>query len=152
MSTLSPRANETETVVALLESDEHTDAASLAKAIVRALGAELARRDAYLIVEPGGSFAYGPYWTEGQARKAWEKEIGPASHGAARIVRSFPWGQTEAVVAETVCECGHQPAQHVVKNRRGGKTGPPAECGVCAQSVKKGARNDCAKYTERKTA
>lgn len=147
---ISPRANETAAVAAVLEDDTHPDAESMAKAVVRALGAELAKRDAYLIVVPDGAFCYGPYFTEAQAVKAWTTQVGPATGGQARIVRSFAWGETEAGTATAgTCVCGHQPEQHRVKPLRGGKMSAPMECGACAASVRKGAENRCPQYERR---
>ena len=165
-----PRKNETEAAMAILESEiplldgegnpvvddsgapvlvpAYDDAASRAKALVRAIGTELAKREAYLIIPPDGALAWGPYYTSAQAVRAWEKEIGPATNGAARIARSFPWNPPQEAERAGLCVCGHAPEQHVVKNLRGGKTSAPAECGIC--EVKKGD-NPCPQY-QRRTA
>ena len=90
-ATLTPRANETAAVHAILESGEYDDAESMAKALVRAVGTELSRRDAFLVVIPDGMFVYGPYWTAGQAQKAWEQQIGSSFAGRGRIAHSFSW-------------------------------------------------------------
>ena len=105
-----PRKNETEAAVAILEAEiplldgegnpvvddsgapvlvpAYDDAASMAKALVRAIGTELAKREAYLIIPPDGALAWGPYYTSAQAVRAWEKEMGPAIAELMQVVSS----------------------------------------------------------------
>lgn len=90
-ATFTPRATEVAAVQQILEDESYDDAAAMSKAIVRAVGTELSKRDAFLVVVPDGMFVYGPYWTANQAKTAWEKEIGPNFAGGGRIAHSFSW-------------------------------------------------------------
>jgi hypothetical protein len=142
------RKNEVDAVLAvLLATDDegfplYDDEASMAKQIVKALAAELAKREHYAIVPRGAGYGYGPYHTAKEAEKAWTKEIGASFTDRAALLRVFPW--SPPVVEEAgpkTCDCGHQPEQHVVKNQRGGKMSSPKECGVRACPCSQYARS-----------
>ena len=126
-----PRKPEIDAAVAVLESEDFETPADMARAIVKAVAGELARREHYAIVPQGAGFAYGTYWTTTEAERAWKREVGASFDGPAALLRVFPWSPPEAAdTTLATCVCGHQPENHVVKNQRGGKTSAPRECGV----------------------
>ncbi len=142
---LTPRANEVSTVSAILDSDDFETVDDMSRAVVRALGAELSRRETYMIVPGHTPYAYGPYWTVKEAERAWTAHLGPALGGEARLLRSVSWNRDEGSVQATDCECSHAVEQHVVRNLRGGKVSGPTDCGVFVRREK----CPCKGYTRR---
>lgn len=145
---ISPRANETAAVVAILEDDSHNDARSMAAAIVRAVATELSRRELFVVFPPNAPYGVGPYWTETEAGRAWTKEIGAHFTGDGRLLRTFPWEPKPDELAS--CECGHTAQQHVVPGPKN-KPGKPSECGVY-RNGRKDSRCPCASYQPRRVA
>lgn len=116
-----PRKDEVDLVAALLDDEGYTDAQSMARAIVSQLGDKILERECYAVWAVGAPLMYGPYWTSGQAVKAW----GRMARGVpGRIVPVRPWSPLED--KGTGCVCGHQRVQHV-QNK--GRTGV-RDCGV----------------------
>lgn len=137
----TPRGSEVAAVVAVLESDEFDDAKAMAQAIVRALAKELTLRETYVIVPPDAPFGYGPYWSQKDAEKAWETEIGSSFGRRGRLLRAFPWTEQDELNAS--CECSHQKENHVIPGPKN-KPGKPSECGRTGCP--------CKSYTPRKVA
>jgi hypothetical protein len=142
----SPRSTETAAVEAVLASEEFEDARSMAAAACRALAAEIAKRETFVILPPGSPIAYGPYWTQKDAERAWLKELGGSFlAGTPRLLRTFPWDPAEVELPQ--CDCGHAKEQHVVPGPKN-KPGKPSECGV----VRNKLRCVCAGFTPRRAA
>ena len=131
-----PRKSEVDAVQAILESEDYETPTDMAKAVVKALADELLKRELHVIVPQHGAQGWGPYWTRTEAERAWRKEIGAAEVGPAGLLRVFPWAPPEVVLKTTVCACGHDKANHVSVQRRGG-TERHKECGM---------RCDCKAY------
>jgi hypothetical protein len=142
---ISPRSNETAAVLAVLESEEFDSAQSMARACVKAVAAELALRDQYIVYPPGSPVGYGPFWSETDAARAWKKEIGSSFDGQARLLRTFAWTAQDERNAE--CECSHPKEIHVVRGPKN-KPGKPSECG----RVIGGAPCPCPSFSPRKAA
>ena len=140
---ISPRSNETAAVVEILESGDHDDAASMAKAIVKAVAEQLQRRETFVIFPPDCPFGYGPYWSETDAARAWKKEIGSSFTGQARLLRAFSWSVQPELNAG--CECGHVKEQHVIPGPKN-KPGKPSQCGL----IHRGEQCPCPSFSPRK--
>ena len=145
---LSPRKNETDAVVAILESGAYDDAVDMAKAIVRSLGTELARRETFVVFPPNAPHGHGPFWTQTEAERAWTKEIGAHFSGAGRLLRTFPWEPKADELA--ACECGHEREIHVIRGPKN-KPGKPTDCGVLLRKTKD-SKCPCVTYSPRKAA
>lgn len=128
----SPRANETNAVLAILTATDedggplYDDERSMASAIVRALGKEFSHRETFVVYPPDAPFGYGPFWSEKDAERAWTSEIGSSFAGRGRLLRTFPWSATNELNAS--CECSHQKENHVIPGPKN-KPGKPSECG-----------------------
>jgi len=145
---ISPRKNETDAVVAILESGAYDDARQMAAAVVRALGQEFARRETFVVFPPNAPYGCGPYWTQTEAERAWTKEIGAHFSGSGRLLRTFPWEPKADELA--ACECGHTAKQHVVPGPKN-KPGKPSECGVFT-AKRKDSRCPCSTFSARKAS
>jgi hypothetical protein len=117
VTTILPRKNEVEAVLSILESDEYDDAVSMAKQIVKALGAELGRRETFAVTRGLASddlrVAFGPYYSQGQALK-----VAGAARGiglVAHVVKVNPADEAVPTDVESVgkrCKCSHPKELH----------------------------------------
>lgn len=153
---LTPRANETAAVVAVLTAVDadgnpvYDDETAMAKAAIKALGVELGKRDWYVMPyglpgEPGG-VNYGPFATRAElSRFAGRQPEG--EHGAVLVLGpDRPRGAGDDEV-NRICVCGHVAEIHVVKNIRGGKVSAP---GVCGRYNTRKQKCECNQYEARR--
>jgi hypothetical protein len=146
---ISPRQNEVDAVVALMESEDYETADLLAKAIVVAVVEELSHRDTVGIAarfpnEEHDTLAVGPFYHSQDVRK-WRQE----AQEAGLETRTAPLSSPDCLrppeaVRSGFCECGHKREQHVVYGKKGKETAP-RDCGVCEKGV-------CKNFTQRKEA
>jgi hypothetical protein len=136
----TPRQNEVKAVAHILEHEEYPSFEDMAKAVLQTVVDELAKRESRAILakypQDDTGLVYGPYYHEGDVKKAVEKarEAGLETRSGL-LCMPGRWHAPEAL--ETACTCGHQKEQHVVKKLRGKDAmGPPQECGVLINRVK----------------
>ncbi|QAY17737.1 hypothetical protein SEA_ASTEN_56 [Streptomyces phage Asten] len=119
---ITPRAQEVNAVVEVLESGEYDDAKSLAKALIKEVAQILAQRDGFALAhtwrDGTAGLNFGPFGTEGDAQKFGERLGGVG--GTAHVVKlSSP----EVLIANQdgkkgwtpfclVEGCGHAPFTH----------------------------------------
>ena len=113
---ITPRKDEVEGVVSLLESDEFDDAGEMAKAIIKLVADVLSQRTTHGVAVgmPGckPALAVGPFYTVRDARKC----VSDAQEAGmeARTHRLSGAGSIRAAQAlRAVCVCGHRTESHV---------------------------------------
>ncbi|ANT41062.1 hypothetical protein BI024_gp58 [Streptomyces phage Nanodon] len=119
---ITPRAQEINAVVELLESDEFEDSKQAAKAIIKEVASILAMRDSFALAhiwqDGTAGLSYAPFGTEGDAKKFGERLGGVG--GTAHVVKLV---SPEALIANQdgkagwtpfclVDGCGHAPFTH----------------------------------------
>lgn len=124
MARFTRRKDEVERITALLESDDFDSAEQLAGAILQEAVDIIGGRHSWVLwsrLYP--EVGWGPYWTEGQAVKAWTDSVGPALGAkGGGVIPVAPW--SEAVYEsglETptdVCICGHARWKHTTEGKR----------------------------------
>jgi hypothetical protein len=114
---LTPRKEEISAVVEVLESDEHEDSTSMAKALIRVIAEQLQQRDAYGVAiglrTDSMRIAHGPMWTILEAKRVVKEAearglvafVAPLL-GASNALRD----EEEATFKR--CVCGHPAALH----------------------------------------
>lgn len=117
---ITPRKDETERVVALLESDEFDSADKMAKAIIKEVADILSMRDYYAITHRWGDnkgINWGPYGSESEAAKVAEKlQLG----GKWGLVKVYSSGMLAARMDgklgwKGLCQsCGHVAEDHLM--------------------------------------
>ena len=115
--TLLPRKNEVDLVLSILESDDYDDASAMSKAIVKALGAELAKRETFAVSRGLASddfrSAHGPFYSQGQAIKVAQANRDIGLH--ASVVKVNPASEAVPSEPEAIgkrCKCGHPKELH----------------------------------------
>jgi len=137
---ITPRAQEINDVVELLESCEGDDPKAVAKALIKGVADILAMRDSYVLAHTWGDgtrgLNWGPFGSEGDAKKFGEKLGGIG--GTAYVV---PLSSAEVLLANqngkagwtpwcVVPECGHAPFAHSSEGTaRGACQVPTCNCG-----------------------
>lgn len=114
---LTPRKDEVAAVVAILESDEHDDSVSMAKAIVRAVSEALSKRDAIGVAIGLKSDdlrnPFGPFW---DSRSALKVKAEAESRGlVAFLAPLYAPDSALSIEAEATnkrCKCGHPKELH----------------------------------------
>lgn len=126
---ITPRTDEVKAVIAILESDEHDNAQSMAKALIKEVADMLDMRDwwalAHRFSAQDDGLNWGPYSSPAECQKAAEKHIGA---GEARAVKIFSAGRLEAMAegkkVKGFCEnCGHAKSLHLADGSSRGKCG-----------------------------
>ena len=144
---ITPRKDEKDAVVAVLESDEYPDAPAMAGALVKTVVAQLAGRGQFWLVTLQGA-CVGPFYSETDAAR-WAKRT-EAEHGVkGTIIPAWTeqvYDLTDDMNTNAACECGHAREQHVVTGAKN-KPSKPKECGVISRQRE---RCQCAGYSARK--
>lgn len=113
---ISPRGNEVQAVIQILESQSFASAEQMAAAIVRAVAGELAKRDALGVAAgfpgEGPVLAVGPFYDQKDVKKYVEsaQECGLETR-VRRLGSPLPIAPSEAL--KTPCSaCPHEPVFH----------------------------------------
>ncbi|MET9862005.1 hypothetical protein ABZY93_22360 [Streptomyces smyrnaeus] len=119
---ITPRAQEVNRVVEILESGDFDGPKDMAKALLKEMADILAMRDSFALahtwVDGTKGLNYGPFGTEGDAKK-----FGERLGGVGRTAHVVPLSSPEALIANqdgkkgwapwcTDPECGHAPFAH----------------------------------------
>lgn len=113
---ISPRANEVQAVVKIMESQDYDTAEQMAAAIVRAVAAELAKRDSLGVAAgfpgEGPVLAVGPFYDSRDVQKYVEsaQECGLETR-VRRLGSPLPIAPSEAPKSRCSA-CPHEPAFH----------------------------------------
>jgi hypothetical protein len=125
-----PRAEEVAAITAILNSDEHDDDKSMAKALLRQAAELIANRETWAVFPSSGVVGHGPYWSSKDAERAWSKGIGETYGSQGRLLRVRPVDPTDAERGGT-CVCTHSRDIHQDKGKCAafmvGGTGPKAK-------------------------
>lgn len=113
-----------------MESTEYSTPEELATAVIKVVAEELGKRKTYAIRPKLAPIAYGPYWSQKDAEKAWQEEIGPLLGCEAGLLRVYGWEHREPDLVVGICACGHWKDQHVMKQKKMELIGP-FDCGIC---------------------
>ena len=115
---ITPRSNEVDAVLGILESEDYEDPKAMARAIVKALAEQFAQRDSFGVVNisPGFIYGWGPFWTQRDA----EKFGGALTAGGMKPYRltlagpekyqAAPQGRAGGLGEK--CPCGHLALAH----------------------------------------
>lgn len=115
---ITPRANEVDPVVAILESDEYADAKAMAKAIIRQVATSLAERDWYVYTHRFGDLVvpWGPLASEAEVKKFAKtlglggKGLGIKVYSSERVLEHI---EANATATLKLCgECSHVKGVH----------------------------------------
>ena len=136
---ITPRKDEIAAVVAVLESDEHEDSASMAKALVRVVSELLQKRDAFGVAiglpTDNLRLAHGPYFTVLEAKRV-VKEANARGLVAflAPLLSADSALREEEEAMNKRCTCGHPVQLHgsAIKPKAWTTLG----CGVYKRNVK----------------
>jgi 2,4-dienoyl-CoA reductase-like NADH-dependent reductase (Old Yellow Enzyme family) len=114
---LTPRKNELDAVIGILESDEYETPAEMARAVVKAVGAELSKRDAFGVAiglrTDSTRLAHGPYFTILEAKRvAKEAEARGLVSYIAPLLGAANALTEEVEATHKQCVCGHPQALH----------------------------------------
>lgn len=142
---LTRRRDEIARMVAILDSDDYDTSEAMAWALLNEAVEIVTNRDLYAVVPQGAPCGFGPYATDTEATRAWDKQVGPVAGqngGYLLPIRPFP---PEPVVEGGGCrECGHPEWLHVAN-----KNGKPTDCAFgYSRSNKKGSCS-CRSFTRR---
>lgn len=126
MPTLTRSKDELARIVALLEDDTYATAEALAYAVLKEAADIIADRHLFVLVASQyPHVAWGPYFTEAQAEKAWRMDIGPVlgTEGGTGL-RVAPWPAEPAKHEDkdfhprSPCICGHPRWRHTNTGKR----------------------------------
>ena len=114
---VTPRRNEIDAVTSILESDEYESSADMSKAIVKAVAAELSKRDAFGVAiglpTDDLRLPHGPFFTILDAKRV-VKEA--QARGLVAFVAPLLGADSalreEEEALNKRCVCGHPPALH----------------------------------------
>lgn len=142
---LTPRKNEIDAVLAILESEDYDDAASMAKELIKAVYAELGKRDGYGVAiglrTDDLRIPHGPFATILDAKRvAKEAEARGLVAFVAPLLGAANALAEEAEATHRKCKCGHPSVLHghAMKPKAMSTLG----CGVYRNKVK----CDCKAY------
>lgn len=122
---VTPRKNEVEAVLALMESDEFDSGAAMAKAIIKKVGELFAERDWYAWVwrenQDAFQLASGPYSSPTEVDRVVKKVGLTGQHMALHIYPSAPLNRrlTEMPSSMYCSGCGHPDHAHEVPKYNG---------------------------------
>ena len=149
---ISPRKDEIQAVVSILESDEHESPEAMAGAIVRRLGQLFEERDAYGVgiglPTDDVELAHGPFYNIGDAKRV-------VNEARARGLRAFIaplFGPARALLDEEEalaqrCVCGHPRELHGISMTTfSGKPKPMTSLGCCVYNRSTRQKCDCTTY------
>lgn len=114
---ITPRKEEVAAVVEILESDEHEDSASMAKALIKVIAAELQKRDGYGVAiglrTDDLRIPHGPYFTILEAKRvAKEAEARGLVAFIAPLLGAGNALREEEEAMHKRCKCGHPAMLH----------------------------------------
>lgn len=124
MPSITRSKDELARIVALLESDTFDTEEQLAYAVLKEAAEIIAGRGMWMVRPSNAPVWWGPYWTLGQAEKAWETQVGPVAGGGGRgeVAWVSPWRDTPTPSSGTdlqeKCLCGHPRWWHTTEGKR----------------------------------
>lgn len=138
---LTPRKEEVNAVVEILESDQYDSAQAMAKALIKTVADALWMRDWYVLgskfrTEDNFWLPYGPFASVSEAESVYKKT---AIGGAAKTVKVYSPGRLVAMIEGKrgwpgyCSDCGCDPAMHLTDGSSRGKC---VSCPTCKKFAK----------------
>lgn len=128
MPRITPRKAEVEAIAAVLEDETHDSADAMARAVLKTAAELIFDRDLFVVYAAAmPAVAWGPYFTETQARAAWLSEVGPtvANGQGGGIIPVHPFPDAYVTGLEDprdTCACGHPRWRHTTEGSGRGKS------------------------------